>query len=485
MNLEEMRARLAELLAKRDERSAALEALRDAEVGEGKTYETAEARSDAAKAIHDELRTVDEEAIPLAKEIEDLEAREKAIADMRGKVTGTTPIHVQRPVNTDVDPIRASDGELRDAAMKLLERSLADQDRQGAIERAMKVASKDYDPSFVAGGVVITEDPAYQRAFAKAVTGQEHRWTDEERSAMLRYDEFRAVKGSVNTSGGFGVPIVIDPTIRITSGTGLNGLLQHVTIEPVTTDAWRGVTAAQTTWAYVTEGGESSDDAPTFAQPEIPINTARATIPYTLEAGMDYPGLATQLGRVLDRGYMDLAASKIVVGAGSTEPSGIFTELAAVTNSRVATTTIALFGAVDIDKIWAALPELFRERAVWSMNVDVENEIRAFGSGTATSRFTVDQTAFGISLLNGRPVVTSDHAPVFTATTGAYSVLCVFDPSEYIWAQRVGMTVEYVPHLFSTTNGLPTGQRALFAYARNGGGLPVSNAGRILRNASS
>ena len=128
-------------------------------------------------------------------------------------------------------------------------------------------------------------------------------------------------------------------------------------------------------------------------------------------------------------------AEKLAVGTGTAEPWGIFI----TTTTTVDVTTDNTFGAADIDKVWAALGETFRSRATWFMNVDVENDIRGFGSGTATSRFTVDQTREGISLLNGRPVVLSDWAPTWTGTDAA-SILVLGDFSKFKVVQRAGMT---------------------------------------------
>ena len=140
------------------------------------------------------------------------------------------------------------------------------------------------------------------------------------------------------------------------------------------------------------------------------------------------------------------------------------------------------FAAVDIDKVWAALPEKWRSRASWFMSVGYENAIRGFGSGTATSRFTVDQTKEGISLLNGKRVILSDYAPTFTGTTGASNILICGDPTSYLLVQRAGMSVELVPHLFDVTDNRPNGQRGWYAWARAGGDSINDNAGRLLQN---
>lgn len=50
----------------------------------------------------------------------------------------------------------------------------------------------------------------------------------------------------------------------------------------------------------------------------------------------------------------------------------------------------------------------------------------------------------------------------------------------YLIADRLGMSVELIPHLFGATNRFPTGQRGLFAIWRTGGGVTAANALRYL-----
>jgi hypothetical protein len=50
----------------------------------------------------------------------------------------------------------------------------------------------------------------------------------------------------------------------------------------------------------------------------------------------------------------------------------------------------------------------------------------------------------------------------------------------YLIADRLGMSVELVPHLFGATNRFPTGQRGLFAIWRTGGGVTAANALRYM-----
>jgi HK97 family phage major capsid protein len=247
----------------------------------------------------------------------------------------------------------------------------------------------------------------------------------------------------------------------------------------ITTDEWKGVSSAGVTWSYDAEASETSDDSPTLAQPSVTTYTARGFIPYSLEVGMDYPGFAEEMRRLLDAGYVDLVAKRTMTG---TTPVGIFTAIDAAAGSEVVVTTDGAFGAVDLLKVWGALPERYRSRATWVMSTDVENEIRSFSSDNSGGYYTVNLTQGGVGTLFGRPVVLSDYAPNFTGTTGAANILVVGDFSNFVIAQRAGMTLEFIPNLMGITNGRPTGQRGWFAHARHGFDSVNDAAFRLLQN---
>jgi len=133
-------------------------------------------------------------------------------------------------------------------------------------------------------------------------------------------------------------------------------------------------------------------------------------------------------------------------------------------------------------KVWNSLPERYRGNATWIMSTDVENEIRTFSANDTGAYYTVNLTQGGIGNLFGRPVRTTDYAPEFTGTTGAANILVVGDFSNFLVAQRAGMSIEFIPNLFGTTTGRPTGQRGWFAYARHGFDSVNDLGFRILQN---
>ncbi len=406
------------------------------------------------------------------------EARQARIDAVKAAETsrsvGYDAPQVMKRTETDIDVRSASRGEIRDAARKIVDEARhIDSDRQNTIDQMVGRSTANCDGDKVARLAVATERPAYRSAFQKSVTGNGDTLTEAERSAVA---EVRAMS-TTTTAGGFGIPVLIDPTVISTTGTGLLGLLPHIRIENITAKEWKAVTAGATAWSFDAEAAEVSDDASTFAQPTVTTHKAQALIPFSIEIGMDYPGFASEMSTLLAEGYYDLLANKVMTGTGTVEPWGLFI----ATTTTVDVTTDNTFGAADIDKVWAALPEKRRAAASWVMNVDVENDVRGFGSGTATSRFTVDQTSEGISLLNGKRVILSDYAPAWSGTDGA-NILIVGDLQKYCMAQRIGMTVELVPHLTSTGSNRPNGTRGLYAFARVGANVLDGGAFRKLKN---
>lgn len=468
-----LRSRVASLVAERD-------ALR-IEADDLSPNETRDAAACDARA--DEIIA---RAAAIKTELADTEARlaEFDELEVRSAAVKSAPTFIRVPDAVQPTDVRSmSVAEVRDASMRVLD---ANSDkvlpayRAAGLQKLIETRSQNIDGAYIGRRLILTESPEYRSAFQKLLANPgSPAWTSDEARVV---NEVRAMSIGVDTAGGFGVPVLIDPTILITTGTGATPLLAVSRVEVITNDVWRGVSAAAAAWSFDAEAAAVSDDSIATAQPTVTAHMARGYIPYSIEFGQDYPNAASELGRVMEFGYQDLLATKMSQGTGTNEPWGIFVALDANTNAETVVTTNAQFGAVDIDKVWAALPERWRARASWFMSVGHENAIRGFGSGTATSRFTVDQTKEGISLLNGRPVLLSDYAPATATTTTARNLLCVGDFSNYVVAQRAGMSVEVLPLVVDVTNNRPTGERGLFAYARVGADSVIDTAFRLLTN---
>jgi HK97 family phage major capsid protein len=192
------------------------------------------------------------------------------------------------------------------------------------------------------------------------------------------------------------------------------------------------------------------------------------------------------MSTLLASGYNELLVDKFTRGAGvsNLEPTGILTALSANTNVRVTQTTAGAFGAPDPYKVWAALPQRFRQKASWLMSVNTNNALRQFGTANVYHAYTVNLPEAWTDTLFRRQVrespYMSDNTTVATSTVG---IAVVGDFSNYLIARRGGMSVDLVPTLCDVTFNRPTAQRGWFAYSRIGGGSINDLGFRLLVNA--
>lgn len=387
--------------------------------------------------------------------------------------------------NDDADVSGLSRSEARDRAMKRVEESRAvieiGADAERRLERMFRGSTGDFEGDYIARRVLLTENDAYRSAWAKAMSSPTPAWTPEEVRAIGDFRKFeeRAMSEGSTTGGGFGVPVLIDPTIILTGQQSLNPFRSISRVIPITTGAWKGVSSAGVSWSFDAEAAEVSDDAPTLAQPEITAHAARGFIPYSIEIGEDYPGFAQEMSVLLAEGYEELLAQKLAVGSGTAEPLGIVTALDADTNVEVVVTTDGALGAVDITKVWKALPDRAKGNATWVMGAGTASDIAGLGDAYGTR--SVDLTG-SLERLRNRPVAVSSYVPDFAGVTTAQNLIVVGDFRKFAIVERAGMSVELIPHLFGTTNNRPTGQRGWFAHARIGSGVTDIRAFRLLQN---
>ena len=425
----------------------------------------------------------------LHRRVEQLNAEQSArddadIARAREKLRARK---AQRPESIDV--MTATRRELRDRSLEVIERDgghLAPH-QLDKIDKLVRETTEYVNPVTICRRLLLTESDAYRSAFRKALEPRGHPiFTPEEGAAVLAY---RAANEGTGSAGGFGVPVLIDPTIIPSAGASAAPVLSLATSVVVTTDAWKGVTSPGTSWGWKGEAAAASDDSPTLAQPSIPVYTANGWIPFSYELGQDYPGWAAEAQMVLAQGYVDMMAEDTIAGSGSSQPFGVFNRLMGVTTSpsHIVVTTSGQLGAVDVRKAWSSLPQRWRDNATWLAHGSVETLVKQFASGNSEvdyhSALAPDGTR--ISALEGRPLVTTDYAPAFTgSTSGTYAYAVVGDfRGGFRVISRAGMEVQLVEQLFDQATALPTAQRGWYATARLGWDVIVNDAFRIIANA--
>jgi len=408
-------------------------------------------------------------------------------APPEGQEAPITPVaSISRKSETDIydpslmEPHRYRSAEqygqtLRDNAMRAAEQAAyphpgADQDgARSAIANLLDYG--DSDNKEAAKLILQTGSPIYRRAFAKYI-----------RSAQLTPEEQRAV-GGVNAlaTGGYAVPFQIDPT--------LIGIGAHTTVNPfraacrvvtlVGTNTWEPVTATAMTAAFAAENAAAVDTTPTFNRPTFQVQRAQAFSQVSIELLQDHSDLVGELSVLINEAKDTLEESKFAIGAGvgSDEPLGMFITGTFTNQDSVANDAIDVG---DPELVEAALALRHRMNASWFM---ARKTIRAYQALETTggklfgginyanvaSPMTNSPTGnTGLRLL-GYPIWEVPSAP-----TGVVdgTITAVFgDAQKYAIVDRLGLTVEVIPHLLTAAGNLPIGARGIYAYWRTMGGI--------------
>jgi len=438
-----------------------------------------------------EWAALNEERDENDKLIEELEVR-RAIVDRNAQEEkrtemgdGSFAVHVRKTdadiydltqVRVSAQNPAAAASQLRDNAKHAIERAsyptMDTETAQGNVERMLDRSDDQFGN--VARRILLTGRPEYARGWAKYIAGQKPS-AEEERVMSL-----------TTNSGGYGVPFALDPTIILSSDGGINPFRQIARVEQINVDIWQGITSAGVTASFDTELSEVSDDSMTIAQPNVTTYMARAFVPFSIEIGMDYPNFAAQVARAISDSKDVLEASQFATGSGST-PHGIITDATGV----VTASTRGSITSTDVYAVEGALGPRFLQNASWVASRAALQKFRQFDTAggaqlwiqnlqyglgrNGSGFFGPTQGQVGYTLL-GWPAYASSGITA-TLTTGN-KVAVLGDFSQFLIVDRIGLSTEFIPHMFNVANNLPSGERGIFAYWRVGSAALFTNAFR-------
>lgn len=469
MNLEQIAARAAEI----DTELAELEA---------RTEWSDEDRA-RFEALNAEITTLAEQRADIERRAE-LRARAANLANVEQPV-GIPAVNVNRNADPyDLSTLRfgAPASELRGRARTAIERTdfIPDAAREAVTRKLDRVSDVR---GVIPGLVLYTGNEHYQRAFHKGLAGRADLWTAEERAAVERTEEFRAAMSLTDANGGYAIPFTLDPTLILTGDGSSNPFRQISRVETITTDTWNGLSSAGVTASWDGENAEVSDDSPTFLQPTATTKKAQAFVQGSIEISQDYRNLAADLAMLFAAAKDDLEAAAFATGAtGGNNPAGIVPLVVAYdSGSSIKTSaTTDTFAVADVYNTQNQTPPRYRGRSSWVANNAIINLIRQFGTANNYHGFLVDLGAAQPSQLLGRPLFEASAMDGAIGGGAENYVLVNGDFSQFLIADRVGLAVEFIPHLFATGNNRPSGTRGWYAYWRVGTALLNGDAFTVL-----
>ena len=339
-----------------------------------------------------------------------------------------------------------------------------------SFERALKKHARD---TSWASNILARMTPDYITAFEKLTIGQ---------AVLLNEAERAAVAVGTNTAGGYLVPTHLDPTLIMTNSGAKDVVRAMSRVVSLTGGAnkWNGVSTAGSTASWDAELTEVSDDTPPFAPVQIPVFSAKSLIQASIESFEDIASLGSDVQMLLADSRTRLEAAAHMTGNGTSQPTGIFTALAANTNVTVSLATGHTWTLADLQGIANALGDRWTEGAQWLMHPKFLGEIQALGTALGAT-YTTDLTQPFTQQLLGHNVQQSFTAPSTSQTTTIDNLLVFGLFDNYVIVDKPGSTsIEFIPHLFNTSNNLPDGRRAWYMHFRNGADSVNDLAFRLL-----
>jgi HK97 family phage major capsid protein/HK97 family phage prohead protease len=488
MTLAELRARLAELEVRQEELG---DEYRDAEMpeAEDKEFDSNKAEIELRKAS-------------IAK----IEKRMEDIGNGRHSEHGneSAAFHNKDNAYRSLEEIQSAAygradflSRAQDQAKYVLERShLPKQAEERAKEHLTELIEAGVDDSEVARRIVATGNPAYERAFGKALKAgstnalslEDHRALEEARAA---------INIGSDAASGFAVPFQLDPTLVHLGAGYISPLRQLAKVIQLYGKEYQTLTISEIQVYRALEAEIATETAPTLAQEVLRVNKVHGWVPFSMEADEDWAAMRSEIFSLLQEAKDREEANAFLLGTGSApQPEGL------ITGATVTVDTAANAGAftlADIYTLMEALPVEYEGNASFLATKQIYNKIRGLGAaGNANQLWGSADLSVGNSQ---RLLETPTYRVTgMDSTTAAGKKFLVYGDirKAFTILDRIGMEIELVPMLFafatpqgpatfpanlaaSVTQPRPTGQRGFYAHWRNNSKVTHPDAVRVLK----
>lgn len=481
MTLAELRARLAELEVRQEE---LVDEYRDAEMpeAEDKEFDSNKAEIEARKASIAKIEARMADIAGAGSERQETPAFHKAGADKFRSLE-----EIQGDSHGYGDFLKRS----QEQAKFVLERAAlpkeADDKSKDALQEMIEAG---VDDAAVARRMVATGNPAYERAFGKALKAGN--------TNVLSLDDHRALeeaRAAINigsdAASGFAVPFQLDPTLVHLGAGYISPLRQLAKVVQLYGKEYQTLTISEIQVYRALEAEIATETAPTLAQKVLRVNKVHGWVPFSMEADEDWAAMRSEIFTLLQEAKDKEEATAFLTGSGTApQPQGLIT--GATTTVDTAATGPA-FTLADIYALMEALPVEHEGNASFIATKQIYNKIRALGNSANANQLW---GSADLSVGNSQRLL---ETPTYRITgmdsnTNTGSKFLVYGDvrKAFTILDRIGMEIELVPMLFAFANGAsfpastvtqprPTGQRGFYAHWRNNSKVVDPDAVRVLK----
>jgi HK97 family phage major capsid protein len=342
----------------------------------------------------------------------------------------------------------------------------------------------DREGSEAAALVVAASNPVYRDALNVVLANPERgMWTltEEQRAAVGAVEAARASLSTNTGTGGWLVPLALQPSLSIANDGAANPFRQMATVEQTISSPARLVKSTGITAEWKTENAAASDASPTFTKVDVSLFAASAYADASYEIAQDARRLMDDLPRLFADARDRIEAAAFATGDGSAAPAGVVTRVTAVTASRVSPATGGAFVVGDVYKVWDALPARARQssKVGWIAHNAILSKIRQFDTAGG-SAFWADLGASTPANLLGAPIYEASSM-ASSVTTGSNVLLAGDFSAFHIFDHVAGTTLHYIPAVIDQATGRPKGAAGWHMFGRVGSDVADESQFRVLK----
>lgn len=404
----------------------------------------------------------------LAQLVKIAEAPERALEPASGP---TMIVRGKQSGSMDLGNEFRSPEEVRSLALAAAERDMVEVEDWQRDNLAGQLRKYDSPDGKLSRHVLAHSRPEYRSAFAKLMTasvrGIPARLTDTEHQAV----EFARAVTITSGSAGTAIPTPLDPTLILTGAhNGFGNVWRQICRNVQTmSNTWNGVSTAGITVGYGAEAEEASDNSPTTTAIAMTLYRGRGLVPFSIESEQDWSGMQSEMMNLFQvaKDDNDDSVFSAISAAAANTPSGFPYLLVTNFSGQIVTSAgTDAFAVADLHTLRFTLPRRFRNSAAWLGGALTYGKIRQFTDATGL---------WSPSIADGEPERLLSHnwyeSPGIDQTFGSGENYILFFgdfAQAFIIGDRLGTTVELIPHLVGGSNNFPTGERGLFMNWRTG-----------------
>jgi len=340
-----------------------------------------------------------------------------------------------------------------------------------------------HDP---ANEVEALERRAFEKLIRYGIGGTQStraNWTEEERQVISGMWQKRGLSGQTDATGGFLVAPQIERQI-LSAALNIAAIRPNADVATISSSSFVHNSMTNPTMSRIIEGGTKTDQNLTIGQKESKITELYGLVKISRNLMED--SAYDIWGQIISRFGKAIASAEDtewVSGNGVTAPEGILTNTTVLANYTASGVAAAISDATHngidaLTTMMGALNAAYQQNAKFAMSSVTQAVLLNLKNGDGDYLWKPMVEAGKPATLHGKPVILPESMPAIAA--GTYPIIYGDFREGYSIRDRAGMTIQRLEEKYADE-----GKVGLIVTVRNGGGVRLAEAFRVLKIAAS